>query len=533
MNLFETKNKKFNTDMKRRKFLKVTAAATGAMSLNTLMVQKALAANPGAKRVIFWYVPEGCVQQAFWPKDLGEININMNASVNGVQLKSDGSKSIHQYMNNNTASYCLQHLERHKTDFSMYSGFKNYGVTDHDAHHGSVRAALTGGGMHKDNVEAGKNESIDQFIGRRTKEDANGNAITGAPPLSSIYIPVYGQHAKNIPVANGYVSPVRDKNGQYLGSPNWNPMEVYNTVFPNDVPAPTGTPDGKVPYGAQQQKIALMNSMESRLEEVRCLGGDEASKKYEALYHSFQKIETETTALFESAQQDALGGGPDLRFDIPNGWKNTQGDIKDLKYYWNQEKNFPKLMDIAIDTAVAALAFGKTNVATLHFSGTGNDDKSDMHDHYKFIGSGVENNGDVHITDLEPGDVNDHYLSHDGNPETYRNQARIFRWYYGKLAYLIDALKAIPDGAGETLFDNTLIVTCSEFSQRDHRNNDMPYILAGGLQDTLKTGQFIDARLPNGDFRDHGEFLLGITEAMGTPKPKAGETTAVYRGMFK
>jgi len=525
--------KLFNTDMKRRKFIKATAATTGAMSINSLMVQQALAANPGAKRVIFWYVPEGCMQQAFWPKDLGDILINESASVNGVKLKSDGSKSIHQYKNNQTASYCLQHLKRHESDISLYSGFKSFGVEDHDAHHGSVRAALTGGGMHKDNVEAGKNESIDQYIGRRTKEDAQGNPIAGGPPLGSIYVPVYGHHAKNIPVANGYVSPVRDKDGKYLGSPNWNPMDVYNTVFPNDVPAPTGTPDGKVPFGAQHQTISLMDSMESRLKEVACLGGDEAQKKYEALYNSFQKIETETTALLESAKEDAKGGGPDLRFDIPNGWKDTQGDNKDLKYYWNQEKNFPKLVDIAIDTTIAALAFGKTNVATLHFSGTGNDDRGNMHDHYKHIGANVVNNGDVHITDLEPGDVNDHYLSHDGKDETYRNQARIFRWYYGKMAYLIDELKKIPDGAGKTLFDSTLIVGCSEFSQRDHRNNDMPYLLAGGLNDTLKTGKFIDARKDNGDFRDHGEFLLGITEAMGTLKPKAGETTQVWRGMFK
>ncbi len=87
--------------------------------------------------------------------------------------------------------------------------------------------------------------------------------------------------------------------------------------------------------------------------------------------------------------------------------------------------------------------------------------------------------------------LHDHEMGHADSDEERRNQARIFRWYYGQLAYMIERLKSIPEDGG-TLFDNTLIVCCSEWGMYNHRSNDVPYVLIGN---------------PGGAFKNKGQYF--------------------------
>ena len=105
--------------MNRRALIKHTAAMTGAASISTAMIERALAADSNIKRVIFWYVPEGCAQQAFWPANTGNLNINMDASVNGKNTKSNNG-SIRNYIDASQAGFCLQPLKSHQGDISLY-----------------------------------------------------------------------------------------------------------------------------------------------------------------------------------------------------------------------------------------------------------------------------------------------------------------------------------------------------------------------------------------------------------------------------
>ena len=72
--------------------------------------------------------------------------------------------------------------------------------------------------------------------------------------------------------------------------------------------------------------------------------------------------------------------------------------------------------------------------------------------------------GDVRFTWVDPAITRGHHdLSHDGDSDrdTVEMLTKINVWYTEQFAYLIDALKKIPEGNG-TMLDNTLILWCNE-----------------------------------------------------------------------
>ncbi len=493
-------------NLSRRNFIQQTAAIAGVGSLQTAMVKSALAQNNGIKRVIFWYVPEGCAQQAFWPRNTGALSINPNATINNKNPKSNGT-SIRNYINNgdgpSCSTYCLQPLIGYEDKISLYSGFRGTGGNESsDPHAKAVEGALTGG--------LPKQGSIDQILGRALQTQNGVKA-----PLPSIYSAHWAHHAhSNL----GYLSPVRRVGGGTSGVPNWNPMETYHDVFGDAGVPDSGGGPSEVPYGDRHTSIEIMNSMEARLEQIKCVGGEEARNKYEALLTSYKELKEQTAALLQSDIDAAQQGGPSVAFDIPNGWTNLNNSNK----YWNRSENFEKLMDISINTTVAALALDKTRVSMLQFSGSGTDVGPAPKDHYKKL----------NLPGFEGGQAHDHEFGHGADAKKRRNQARIFRWYYGKLAQLIKKLEDTPDVDGNSLFDSTLIVTATEFSMHDHRYQDMPYLIAGGLGGRINTGRYVDVRNGN-NFRNNAQFFHGVASALDVNLERFGNSTNPYTGMIR
>jgi len=506
---------KFN--LNRRTLLKQTAAVAGASSLSMAMVEQALAATSSHKRVIFWYVPEGCAQQAYWPEKTGAMNINSAASVDNRNPKSSGG-SIRGYIDKNQASYVIQPMKKHEADISMYSGFKNNGSDASDPHKQVVDNALTGG---KPN-----DGSIDQVLGDKFK---------GTTPLPSIYTGMWGHHVHTRSTNSDYLNPLRTIGGNTKGNANWNPMETYKQVFGNaGIPEPMGGGPAQLGFTDRHASLEVLNQMESRLEAIRCVGGEQARIKYEALLSSFKDLEAQTAALIKADEEQAMTPNSyDHTMDIPDSWFNMNGNVTDTKYYWNNSANYEKLMDVAIGTTVAALALNRTRVSLLQFSGSGTDKGKIDKNHYRNFNRTSGNiSGGKGVPGLEAGDVNDHQLGHKPDANLRRNQARIHRWYYSKLSQLIDKLKDIPDGApGETMFDTTLIVTCSEFSMYNHRAHDMPYMVCGSGGGAFKTGQYLDAR-QNGNFRSHADFFLSIAQGLDSGLTRFGTSTNPYTAML-
>lgn len=474
-------------NVSRRTLLKGTAASAAALC--AFAERRALAHIEPPKRVVFWYVPEGAAQQAFWPAHgPGALDINLNAAVGGNLSPQSRGDSIDSYRSNEMGGYCLQPLAPHVDDLTLISGLRIGGVDgDDEPHRTQVAAALTGG-----RPDQG---SLDQHLGHH---------LQGTAPFHAIFSSLYGEHV-HVGVSPSYACPLRHEGGG-SASPTWNPVTTFNQVFPTGL-------DDSIDAGPDHRLVSrfeALGSVRRRLETVRCRGGAAARQRMDAYLSSVEQVEDQTRALIESG-----GFTGDVSVDIPEGWTEISNDNR----YWHQPSNFPTMARIQIDTTIAALATDRTRVSLMQFSASGTDNGIDG-SHYTHLG----------IPDLEGGAVNDHHLGHSPDNQRRRNQARIFRWYYEQLAYMIERMKAIPEPDGSTLFDNTLIVACSEFGSYDHRRNDVPYILIGNPTGTLKKGHYLDAR--NGNFRDHSDLFLAIAQMMGMPINQHGNSNTPYNEIF-
>ncbi len=104
-----------------------------------------------------------------------------------------------------------------------------------------------------------------------------------------------------------------------------------------------------------------------------------------------------------------------------------------------------------------------------------------------------------------------HSLSHagDGNASMQPHWDHHLLWYSGLLAYLLAALRAVPEGDG-TLLDNTLVLAVNELSRGNtHSHADMPFILAGGA------GGLLTGRHLTYDGASHNDLLVSVMNLLG------------------
>lgn len=484
----------------RRQILRAGSVGLAGMGLWQLLGKRALAAPAGTKRVIFWHMPEGCQQQAFWPGGPpGPLDINMSATIEGSGIASD-NRSINEYRSAQMGTYCLQPLKDHQSDILLLSGFVNNGGGSDDDHAAVTNSALAG--------SENRGRSLDQVLGDHLKGESAFHAINST---------LFGAHAHDGASAE-YLHPVRYEGGG-AGAPSWNPVTTYNQVFPSGILGPDVTDPPPVNHSLNS-KLALMGATRKQIAAVRCAGGDIARERMEAYLNSIERIESSTQAIIENELNGGLEG-VDLRVDIPDGWIDTSNANR----YWENSDNFGALVKIQIDTAIAALALDRTRVSFMQFSGTGNDlgVKSGRYDglHYNKTVPGLESSEML----------NDHMMGHSGEDNHERDHARIFRWYYEQLAYMVQRLKEIPDGNGETLFDGTMIVCVSNFGSPHHRRRDPPYMLIGNPGGAfVPGGQYMDAH--NGSHRNHADLLLAIAQGMGMGITQFADSTNAYTNIL-
>ncbi len=85
-----------------------------------------------------------------------------------------------------------------------------------------------------------------------------------------------------------------------------------------------------------------------------------------------------------------------------------------------------------------------------------------------------------------------HDLSHHGNDEAKKAKIRLINQFHVKqLAYLLEKMKATPEGDG-SLLDHVMIAYGSGNSDGNaHNHDDLPILLAGGGCGTLKSGRHL------------------------------------------
>jgi hypothetical protein len=89
---------------------------------------------------------------------------------------------------------------------------------------------------------------------------------------------------------------------------------------------------------------------------------------------------------------------------------------------------------------------------------------------------------------------------------------QINRWYATQFAYLLQAMKAVPEGDG-TLLDNSVVLWCNELGEGStHSRRNVPYVLAGGAGGALKTGRYL--QFPATKKPWHNDLLISLCQAM-------------------
>jgi hypothetical protein len=105
---------------------------------------------------------------------------------------------------------------------------------------------------------------------------------------------------------------------------------------------------------------------------------------------------------------------------------------------------------------------------------------------------------------------------HSGASSSYANLVQFEAYLATQFVNIIDALKGVPDplgGAGQTLFDNTLIVWARDMGDaQNHNQRSMRFVLAGGNGSYLKRargGRYVSST------ERHERILLNVCEAFG------------------
>lgn len=157
----------------------------------------------------------------------------------------------------------------------------------------------------------------------------------------------------------------------------------------------------------------------------------------------------------------------------------------------DSETTMPAVARAQLDLCALALACDLTRVVTFQWSNSKNGIRFPWIDS---LGDG-------------------HGLSHAGpsNAGAAGERVKRGRWYAQQLAYLLDALDAIPEGDG-TVLDHSVVVWTSEISignTHDHRN--LPILMAGDLGGTIRTGRYVQYAEP----QSTNDLLVTLLNAFG------------------
>jgi hypothetical protein len=211
--------------------------------------------------------------------------------------------------------------------------------------------------------------------------------------------------------------------------------------------------------------------------------------------------------------------------------------------------DFPTTCKLQMDILALALACDLTRVASLQFSTALSQithtwlgsNQTQIHHSYSHEGptylgalapcAGYNNMGKC-------SSIGDIYSPNNLNMyQDAAQQQAIDLWYATQIAYLAQRINSFTGvSTGTTLLDQSVICTGSELDMgAAHNHDDTPFVLIGGANGRLKTGQMVTFPLDLLDSsnsaaslaedRAHNDLLLTLAQAMGTPMTTFGEPT--------
>jgi hypothetical protein len=180
--------------------------------------------------------------------------------------------------------------------------------------------------------------------------------------------------------------------------------------------------------------------------------------------------------------------------------ETVQSDLVDYRMPSGIPLDYAEHLRLMCDMLVLAFQTDSTRVATLMFADAGS-------------------NRSYRLIDVPEGH---HDLSHHGGDAQKLEKIRqINRFHVTQLAYLLQKLKAVPEGDG-TLLDNCMILYGSGLGDGNrHNHDDLPVLLAGRAGGTIDTGRHVRVA-PETPMCN---LFLTMLDRMGVDAPYIGDST--------
>lgn len=164
---------------------------------------------------------------------------------------------------------------------------------------------------------------------------------------------------------------------------------------------------------------------------------------------------------------------------------------------YGSNANFPKAIRRQIDVMVQAMGCGITDVASIQLANSGASNITPI-----WPEEGIDINVDYHNIV--------HNYNNDPNNATIRSRReQVEAFFYRMFAYLLDQLKAVPEGDGTTMLDNSLVLWMKPIASK-HRFTEYLFMLAGGANGQLNTGRFVSF-----SGKPHNDLLVNLCNMMG------------------
>jgi len=491
--------------MSRRTLVRGLPASLAGLSIMTpfwdRLIRRAVAQTVSQQRLLVWYVPDGLVPEWFWPAQAGALTIRSDRTndLTGTTFNTAISAA-------DAATFLLQPIASYSARTLMVKGINNPGAADHTY---STQSCLTGDAVKSG--AAGTSVSLDVLM-----SEAN---LTPHHALPVFRTGVYGSRTSY----TGTRDLCRPRNnGNKWIEPSWQPTTDARALL--DAVAGTGT--GSTPDAAalrSASRLAVLGSVKSRVEALRCAAGTPAAHRLEAYVAEVARLET-----LEKQIRPTMPMPFSPTIDPNNATvKAAQTDIA-------------RIADVAPflrELVVTAFALDYAPAVTLQWgaSGTNQISGNKLIDYrYDFLANieykGAGEHGLAHPEDGAFIDAG-HRIS---AAVSTRDRVRIRRWYFDQMKQLLDRLAAVPDGSG-TLLDHTTILHVSEFggpransTAEQHSNKNLPYMLVAGAQTPFKTGEALFA-----NNRTHGDFLLTLAQGFGSTATTMGVGTSRIDGILR
>lgn len=316
---------------------------------------------------------------------------------------------------------------------------------------------------------------------------------------------------------------IYDATGAYV-DPIDDPVQARDTLFP---PSAASSGPDKTTFIRQQ----LFNSMNTELTALQSRLCTEDKNQLQALQSGWNSLNTQLMAAATASQSCSQ---PEA---VPSGYQAPSSD-------------FPTSAKLQMDFLAFALACNLTQVASLQFSTATSQvthtwlgsNQTDTHHDYSHNGptsfyslAGCPNNQYNNMGQCA--NTPDIYAA--ANQNLYTNlpqQQAIDNWYAQQVAYFAQKLDGFTGANGGTVLDQGAICWGSELDMgAAHNHDDTPFLVVGGANGQLKTGQMLTFPMDLADagneanavmnHRAHNDLLLTLAKVMGVNLPTFGEAS--------